>query len=231
MSLDISVHRNILLQILKDIYYDTSISPFLGFKGGTAAILFYNLPRFSVDLDFDLLDKIKEEYVFSRVEQIVKNYGQIKEARKKRFNLFFLLSYEEKAQNIKVEISRRSFGSQYELKTYLGISMLVIKKQDMFANKLMAMYERFGKTNRDIYDVWFFLRENWPINKEIVEKRSEMSFRALLEKCISSLKSVENRHILGGMGELLNEKQKIWAKNHLKQDTIFLLRLYLENLA
>lgn len=231
MTLNTPIHKNILIKILKDIYTDSSIGSLLGFKGGTAAYLFYNLDRFSVDLDFDLLDKIKEEYVFSRVEQIVKNYGQIKEARKKRFNLFFLLSYEEKAQNIKVEISRRSFGSQYELKTYLGISMLVIKKQDMFANKLMAMYERFGKTNRDIYDVWFFLRENWPINKEIVEKRSEMSFRALLEKCISSLKSVENRHILGGMGELLNEKQKIWAKNHLKQDTIFLLRLYLENLA
>jgi len=43
-------------QILKDIYTDTSISPLLGFKGGTCAYFFYNLPRFSVDLDFDLLE-------------------------------------------------------------------------------------------------------------------------------------------------------------------------------
>ena len=83
MALDISVHKSILLQILKDIYSDADISPYLGFKGGTAAYIFFDLDRFSVDLDFDLLDEAKEEQVFSRIEQIVKNYGQIKEARKK----------------------------------------------------------------------------------------------------------------------------------------------------
>jgi predicted nucleotidyltransferase component of viral defense system len=36
----------------------------------------------------------------------------------------------------------------------------------MFAHKLVAMYERIGKTSRDIYDVWFFLSERFPINKE-----------------------------------------------------------------
>jgi hypothetical protein len=36
MTLNFSRHKNILLQILKDIYSDTSIAPYLGFKGGTA---------------------------------------------------------------------------------------------------------------------------------------------------------------------------------------------------
>ena len=66
----------------------------MGFKGGTAAFMFYNLPRFSVDLDFDLLDETQEYNVFNKIEKIVKHYGKIKEARKKRFNLFFLISYE-----------------------------------------------------------------------------------------------------------------------------------------
>ena len=48
-------HQLIMGQILKDIYTDVTISPLLGFKGGTCAYFFYNLPRFSVDLDFDLL--------------------------------------------------------------------------------------------------------------------------------------------------------------------------------
>jgi len=60
MALNASIHKNILLQILADIYSDNTIGPFLGFKGGTAAYLFYGLDRFSVDLDFDLLDKKKE---------------------------------------------------------------------------------------------------------------------------------------------------------------------------
>jgi len=225
MALDIPTHKSILLQILKDIYSDTSLSPYLGFKGGTAAYLFYNLERFSVDLDFDLLDETKEEQVFSKIEQIVKNYGQVKEARKKRFNLFFLLSYEEKAQNIKIEINRRMFGSRYEVKTFLGISMQVMTQEDMFAHKLMAMHERMGKSNRDIFDVWFFLKNNWPINKKIVEERSEISFAKLLDKCIIQLEETTSRSILDGMGELLNEKQKDWAKTNLISDTIFLLKL------
>lgn len=225
MTLNISVHKSILLQILKDIYSDTSISPYLGFKGGTAAHIFYDLDRFSVDLDFDLLDEKQEDQVFSKIEAIAKKYGQIKDARKKRFNLFFLLSYEASAQNIKVEINRRMFGSRYEIKTHLGISMLVMVKEDMFAHKLMAMYERMGKSNRDIFDVWFFLKNRWPLNRKIVEERSGMSFAKLLNKCINQLKKTTSRNILSGMGELLSQKQKDWAKANLVSDTIFLLKL------
>ena len=56
MTRDALFHKNILVGILKDVFRDASLAPFLGFKGGTAAMLFYELPRFSVDLDFDLLD-------------------------------------------------------------------------------------------------------------------------------------------------------------------------------
>jgi len=49
-------HRFYLTQILTDIYSDRELARCLGFKGGTALMLFHNLPRFSVDLDFDLLD-------------------------------------------------------------------------------------------------------------------------------------------------------------------------------
>ena len=69
MTLNFSKHKNILLQILKDVYSDTSIAPYLGFKGGTAAMMFYDLPRPSVDLDFDLLDEKKEKEVFEKINK------------------------------------------------------------------------------------------------------------------------------------------------------------------
>lgn len=229
MPLDIIAHKNILIRMLKDIYTDSAIGPLLGFKGGTAAYLFYGLSRFSVDLDFDLMKEGKEGYIFERMEQILKNYGKIKTSRRKRFSLFFLLSYEDNAPNIKVEINRRSFGSRYELKSYLGISMLVMTREDMFAHKLVAMKERIGKANRDIFDVWFFLKNNWPVNKEIVEKRAGIPFGDFLKKCVQELEKISNRGILSGMGELLGEKQKIWAKANLKNDILFLLKLKLED--
>jgi len=229
MTIDAARHKNILFQILKDIYSDTTISSVLGFKGGTAAFMFYELDRFSVDLDFDLLDEAKEDYVLQRVEEIAKKYGAITDSYKKRFNLFFVLSYEKKAQHIKIEINRRFFGSRYEVKTYLGVSMLVMVREDMFAHKLMAMYERIGKTSRDIYDVWFFSKNNWPINKEIVEQRAKMPFKDLISTCIEQLEKMSNRNILDGVGELLTEAQKDWARAKLRKDTIFLLKLMLEN--
>lgn len=229
MTLDISIHKTILFQILKDIYSDTTIAPFLGFKGGTAALMFYGLDRFSIDLDFDLLDENKENEVFEKVIEIIKKYGTLKESYKKRFNLFYLLSYEDKAHNVKIEINRRQFGSRYEMKTYLGVSMMVMTKEDMFSHKLMAMYERIDKTSRDIYDVWFFLSHRFPINKEIVAKRSGISFDQLIKKCIAQLKKMNNRNILSGIGELLTQSQKDWAKAKLKEETISLLKLRLEN--
>lgn len=228
MTIDLSTHKTILFQILKDIYNDTTISPYLGFKGGTAAFLFYNLERFSVDLDFDLLDDSREDYVFERVIKIVEKYGALKESHKKRFNLFCMISYEDKARNIKVEINRRQFGSEYEIKTYLGVSMLVMVKQDMFAHKLMAMLERIDETSRDIFDVWFFLQKRFPINKTIVEKRSGMSFNQAIEKCIGRLEKMDNRRILDGLGELLIPKQKDWARAKLREETIALLKLKIE---
>jgi len=229
MTLDYSKHKNILLQILKDIYGDTSIAPYLGFKGGTAALLFYDLNRNSVDLDFDLLDETKEKEVFEKLQKIISSHGDITESKMKYFNLLNVISYTPGAQQIKVEVNRRQFGSRYEMKILLGISMLVMVEEDMFAHKLMAMYERIGKTSRDIFDVYSFYKKNWEINKTIVETRSGMSFKEVLKGCIEMLEKMDNKHILDGLGELLTEPQKDWARVKLKNDTIFLLKLALSN--
>lgn len=229
MTLFIDKHRDILLQILKDIYSDTTISPFLGFKGGTAALLFYGLSRFSVDLDFDLLDNSKEDFVFEKILKISRKYGEIKQAQKKRFSLIFNISYEKGVQSIKIEVNRRNFGSEYEVKTFLGISMLVMKKEDMFAHKLVAMMERISRTSRDIYDVWFFLKNHWSINEKIIKKRTGSTLNRTLKECLSKLKSLNNVNVLSGVGELLDQRQKDWARSKLKEDTIFLLRLRLKN--
>lgn len=227
--LNIERHKGILIRILKDIYTDNTLGPILGFKGGTAALLFYELNRFSVDLDFDLLDSEQEDYVFERVEKIAIQYGKIKDQRKKHFTLFYELSYSDADHNIKIEINRRNFGSKYEVMNYFGISMKVMVKEDMFANKLAALYERMEKANRDIFDVWFFLQNSWPINKALVEKRFEMTFKELIIKCIEKLEKISDRAILSGMGEILDAKQKVWVKAKLKTETLFLLKVMLDN--
>ena len=231
MSLDPAKHKSVLIKILKDIYSDPALGPILGFKGGTAAYLFYNLDRFSVDLDFDLLDEARKEIVFEGIRAILVRYGRIKIADKKRFGLIYILDTLEKdpgAQNVKVEVNLRNFGSRYVVKSYLGIPMKIMVPEDMAANKLVAFYERIGKTNRDIYDTWFFFTNNWQVNHELVEKRTHLPFRDFLETCCRLLEEMDNRSILSGMGEVLTDKQTAWVKSKLKEELLFQLRLYLE---
>ncbi len=232
MTLNIDRHKTIFVDILQAIYRDTSLAPFLAFKGDTAALLYYDLPRFSVDLDFDLLDPLKEEYVFESVQSILQKIGTIKEASKKQFGLFFKLSYDGKTttdQNVKIDINKRAFASNYEILHYLGIPMKVMVKEDMVAHKLVAMYERLGRANRDLFDVWFFLKNRWPVNKKIVEQRTNLSYKDFLTEAIESLRKMQSKYILDGLGEVLTDKQKVWVKNNLVEEVIFYLRLALEH--
>src|SRR5213595_3339291 len=100
MMLDMAMHKNMLLRILKNIYTEATLGPILGFKGGTAAYLFYDLNRFSVDLDFDLLDLSQKEYVFERIKTVLEQYGDIKDSYVKTSTIFFRLSYQENHQSI-----------------------------------------------------------------------------------------------------------------------------------
>lgn len=229
MLLNKAVHKGILLKILHDIYTDSFLSPCLGFKGGTAAMLFYDLPRFSVDLDFDLLIPEKATEVFDRMSRLLSKYGRMKESKNMNNGIFFILSYDGKATNsynMKVDINKRDFGSSYELKNYLGIPIKVMNRDDMLAHKLVAMYERLADANRDIYDVWFFLKNSWPLKVSTVEKRTQMPFGTFLDRCINGIATFDDKSILsGGLGDLLDDEAKKFSKNKLKDETLFLLRL------
>lgn len=227
--LDASKHKIVLVSILKDIYSDKEISSLLGLKGGTAGYLFYNLPRFSVDLDFSLLEDVDKDFLISKIENILKNYGVVQEARIKRFTIFFLLSYGKGERKVKVEISKRVFPEHYQMKNYLGISVLVISQEDMAAHKLVAFLDRKEIANRGIFNIRFFLKNNWRVNEEIIRVRTKLSLKEYLEKCIERVEGINSRRMLEGLGDLLNEKQKDWAKQNLKKDVLFLLRYYYEN--
>ncbi|HAI74000.1 MAG TPA: hypothetical protein DCS28_03555 [Candidatus Moranbacteria bacterium] len=224
------LHKTAMVEILKDIYETLSVAPYLGFKGGTAAYLFYDLPRYSVDLDFDLLSEEKEKVVFVELEKILSKHGEIMEKHIKRYTIFFLLSYGKNERNIKIEISRRGSAGKFLVKDYLGISMKVMEPGDMFACKLAALADRKKTASRDFFDVHCFFSKHWDINKETIVKKTKKNILDYIEKSIEILEKFDNKYILQGLGELLDAKQKDWVKNNLKKDLIFQLKLYREGL-
>jgi len=226
-------HQLIMGRILRDIYSDTSISSLIGFKGGTCAYYFYGLSRFSADLDFDLFtfDSATQQIVYEKVGDTLKAYGEVKDHYIKRNTIFFLLSYGDADQNVKVEINMRilipNIREHYELKEYLGISMLVGKKDYLFASKLVALTDRQTLAMRDIYDVWFFAKNNWDINVEVLKARTGKIIKEHIADCIPAIESVKDNEILRGLAEFLpDEKAKAWVKNYLRDEAIFMLKNY-----
>lgn len=221
-------------QILRDIYSDTTISSLIGFKGGTCAYFFYGLPRFSVDLDFDLFstNEATQKLMYEKIGGMLGKYGEIKDHYIKRNTIFFLLSYGDADHNIKVEVNVRilmpDIRKHYEMKEYLGISMLAGKRDYLFASKLAALTSRRLLAMRDIYDIWFFAKNNWDIDVEVIKARTGKTIKEHLSDCITVIEAVKDNEILRGLSELLpSEKEKVWVKMHLRKEVVFLLKNYM----
>ncbi|MCL2289695.1 MAG: nucleotidyl transferase AbiEii/AbiGii toxin family protein [Bacteroidetes bacterium] len=226
--MDLNKHKYVMLQILRDIYSDLELANSLGFKGGTALMLFYELPRFSVDLDFNLLKLGKENDVYQKIRTILLKYGKIDDEAQKFFGPILVLNYGRGERKLKVEISNRQDSSHYEVKTFMGINMLVMTVADMLANKLCALLDRNELTNRDIFDCWFFMEKATPVNKNLVESRMKMTFTDYLQKCIDTLNNLSDKGLLNGVGDLLEDKMKNFVRTKLRSETILLLNFYKE---
>jgi predicted nucleotidyltransferase component of viral defense system len=224
--LDINRHRFFLVQLLKDIYSDRELANYLGFKGGTAQMMFYDLPRFSIDLDFDLLNADKEKIVYEKVRKIILSYGSIHDEASKFYGPLLVLDYGVDERKLKVEISNRMFDSRYEIRNYLGINMQVMVVADMFAHKLCAFLDRDSSTNRDIFDIWFFLQRQTPVNTKMIVSRMKTPYEEYIGKCISRLESMDGKHLLDGLGELMTADLKKFVRARLLSETLSLLRYY-----
>lgn len=224
--MNITKHKSYLIRILKEVYDDVELGNMLGFKGGTALLFFYGLPRFSVGLDFHLIQPEKQDLVFDKIRSIVLKYGTIHDEAIKHYGLVIVLDYGSGERKLKVEISNREFANHYEIKNFLGISMKVMTRPDMFAHKVCALLDRASFTNRDLFDCWFFMQQQTTINKQIVEERMKQPLADYFLVCIDHLEKMSDRNILQGLGELLDEDLKKFVKTKLRLETIALFKIY-----
>ena len=213
-------------KILFDLTRHPSLGPLLGFKGGTACYFLYALPRFSTDLDFTLTKDSTGNDFYAMVHEILGEYGQIKQSYEKKWTFFYLLSYEATSHNIKVEISKRHYPyDRFELKQYLGSPLWVMERAVMVAHKLSAITDRSRMMNRDLFDAHFFLKNEWPIDAPTVLHRTHQTLSEYLHHLSMILREKPPKHLLDGIGELVDEKQKPWIKNRLLEELLFLLEL------
>lgn len=232
--LNLDKHRTAMFRLLTDILRDATLSAVLGFKGGTACYFFYNLPRFSIDLDFDIVErkenpKICDE-IFKSIKKIIVEQGlEIRDEKLKKDTVFFLVSYEKGTQGIKIEISHRDYPNKYEIKDFYGLSVKTMVQSDIFAHKLVAATDRKKIASRDFFDLYYFFKESWPINEGIIKVRTGGGLREYLQQLAEFIQArLFEKNILHGMGELIDESLKTWVKNNLKKELIRFIKFHLD---
>jgi len=226
--INIAKHKFYMTQVLKDVYTDAELANCLGFKGGTALMLFFALPRFSVDLDFNLLQPEKSDTVYQKIRKIALKYGKIDDEALKFFGGIVVLDYGKEERKLKIEFSNRQDKSEYDIQNLLGISIKTMTVTDMFSHKLCALLDRNSIINRDIFDCWFLMSKQTAANKEIIEQRMNKTWSEYLQDCINAIENLPDKSLLDGLGELVEKEYKTFIRNKLRMEFLTLLRFYKE---
>ena len=189
-------------------------------------MFFHNLPRFSTDLDFNLLDTDKLDIVYAKVRQILLQFGTIDDEAKKQFGPILVLNYCKGERMLKVEISTRQFDNHYEMRTLAGTDIRVLRTADMFAHKLCAMGERLSP--RDVFDVWFFLQQlHANINETIIMERTGKSVSEYANWCAVRVREASPKLLMQGLGEVVDDtRTKTFIKTKLIEETAQALDLF-----
>lgn len=215
------LHRQKMYEILQEIF-NSNLWKYLAFKWWTACYFFHNLDRFSTDLDFDLVKDYKN--IDEDIIKILEKYWKVQIWK---FNI--KLSYWENDVNIKIDINKNIWkNNSYELLNFYWTDILTQEQWTIFANKLVALTER--NTNRDIYDVYFFFKNNFNINEDIIIERTNKTKNELLWNIIKKLEKLwKNYKILDWLWEVLkDEKHKNFVKTKLVKDLISILQFKID---
>lgn len=214
-------HKLQMFRILTEAFLDEDLSKLIAFKGGTALMFFHGLPRFSVDLDFNILDATRKEEVYQKMRGIALQYGRIADEQMKFFGPIIVLDYAKGEPNLKIELSTRFYDNHYEERYLAGRGITVMSDADMFAHKLCALLDRKGMTGRDVFDIHFFLHRATPINPTIIEQRMHKPLQEYLTDCIEALKKADVKELMQNVGELLDGEYKAKMRNgKLIEETI-----------
>lgn len=237
-----AVHKAWLYRTLTAIVDVPYLANRFYFKGGTCAAMLGWLDRFSVDLDFDYGGKKSEvkatrqvlRKVFLDLGLTVKDQSQI--------GLQFFLRYPAPANErntLKVEATFPIFkNNRYELYIFSEIDRVIRaqSKETMFANKLVALMNRFDKTGaiagRDIYDIHHFFMAGVGYNAALITERTgqkPLAFFKTLKKFIEQ--KINETVISQDLNTLLPYKQFLKIRRTLKAEVLIFINDELKRLA
>jgi len=161
----------------KLLYNIFKLTNHLVFKGGTALYKIYNVPRFSEDLDFTLLDP--KEKIEGKILKVAEKLDAQINIKKLKTSLLFKLRFKgilTSYNTVRIDVSLKNKALLgFDLKNYISdyidikpFSLKILKLKEMVAEKIHSLLAR--KNARDLYDLFFLLRIS-EFDKKLVEEK------------------------------------------------------------
>ncbi len=226
-------HKAWLMRVLTEIVDDQFLAEQLRFKGGTCASMLGYLDRFSVDLDFDILDETQTDLIRQKMKKIFTNLNlEIKDESKRVVE--FLLRYPapiNDRNSLRVDMVGKNYleniyENQFlpEINRYFGCQTV----ETMFSHKLIALMERYDKhqtiAGRDVYDIHYFFFSGRLYRKEIIKERTGKNLPQFFTDLKEFLEKQVNPDLLvQDLGTLLpSDKMRFVKKNLLVETKMFI---------
>jgi len=228
------IHKVHLLRVLTKIIDNPILSQSLYFKGGTCASMQNILDRFSVDLDFDVKSKSDEKVLRSEFHKIFKKLDYTI-SQESKVALEFFLKYKN-SPNLRNTLKIDALNFQVKSNLYAPIFLPEIgrtincqTKETIFANKLVAVKDRFNKHKsiacRDIYDIHHFFMIGLNYRSEIIIERTSLSPHKYFEYLIDFIdQKVTQQLIDQDLNTLLPLDSFNKIRKILKSETILFLQ-------
>lgn len=175
--------------LLEHMLYSTSgFRRFLVFKGGSALYKFYNLNRFSEDLDFDIVGRRFDPSAL--VKHVLRNLERVgiaratseEEEHRNEINIRFTVTgplYDgsrASLSRIALNFSKRerptSASEMLLAASYPEIpsfELFVLGAGEIAAEKIRAIMTR--EKPRDVYDLWFLIKRGAEVDRSLVNRK------------------------------------------------------------
>ena len=193
------------------------------------------LDRFSVDLDFDCKAKGKAvKQIQKEMEKIFDELElDIKDKSKNTLQYFLRYQAPDNSRNtIKIDTTMPPPKANiYQARRLPNIDRMALcqTRSTMFANKLVALIDRFEKhekiAGRDLYDIHAFFMQGLPYNPEVVAERRKTSVSVFLRELIAFIeKHVTLTTITQDLSTLLPADRFQKIRKTLKQEILIFLK-------
>lgn len=181
-----NAEKDYLLELI--LYSISDLRANLIFKGGTALYKFYNLNRFSEDLDFDIAGKrFDVDAVIKRVVRSLELIGMQRTIHEKmmhgnEINVRFAIrgplydGNKNSMSRVTLNLSKREQPLLVQEKLFVpsyqeipSFELSVLDAKEIAAEKIRCIMTR--EKSRDVYDLWFLFKRGTHMDISLVNKK------------------------------------------------------------